>query len=156
MRGKVLEALAMGRPVVTTSLGAEGLGATAGQHLLVADDAPRFAAAVRRALDDQELARALGAAGRRLVETCFDWNAIAAAHDQIYEAALAVPPAPPPPPLERAALLHRTLGRAGWAPDSPKPLDAANRPLFHVRPERSLILVRSAACHWHAHGLRSA
>jgi glycosyltransferase involved in cell wall biosynthesis len=116
MRGKVLEALAMGRPVVTTSLGAEGLGATAGQHLLVADDAPRFAAAVRRALDDQELARALGAAGRRLVETCFDWNAIAAAHDQIYEAALAVPPAPPPPPLERAALLHRTLGRAGWAP----------------------------------------
>ena len=69
MRGKVLEALAMARPVVTTSLGAEGLGATQGHHLLVADGAEAFAAAIGRVLDDAELAAALGGAGRALVTT---------------------------------------------------------------------------------------
>jgi glycosyltransferase involved in cell wall biosynthesis len=84
MRGKVLEALAMARPVVTTSIGAEGLGATPGRHLLVADDAAAFAAAVRRILDDGALARQLGGEGRALVESRFDWDVVAAAHDEIY------------------------------------------------------------------------
>src|SRR5262249_21666824 len=52
MRGKVLEALAMGRPVVTTSVGAEGLGAVSGQHLVIADGAADVSAGVRRLLDD--------------------------------------------------------------------------------------------------------
>jgi glycosyltransferase involved in cell wall biosynthesis len=115
MRGKVLEALAMSRPVVTTSVGAEGLGATPGTNLLVADDAAGFADSVRRVLDDASLAARLGAAGRSLVETRFDWDTIATAHDAIYEAALGAP-RPLAPPLERAARLRATLGRAGWAP----------------------------------------
>jgi glycosyltransferase involved in cell wall biosynthesis len=85
MRGKVLEALAMGRPVVTTRLGAEGLGATPGRELLVAEGADEIAAAVRRVLDDTSLATALGAAGRALAVARFDWDAIAAAHEAIYE-----------------------------------------------------------------------
>jgi len=91
MRGKVLEALAMGRPVVTTSVGAEGLGAESGRHLLIADGAEDFAAAIRRVLADSSLAGRLGAEGRSLVETSFDWDVLAAAHEKIYEGVLRNP-----------------------------------------------------------------
>jgi len=116
MRGKVLEALALGRPVVTTSLGAEGLGATPGRHLLVADGAAEFAAAVRRILDDPAFAAALGAEGRALVEARFDWDAIAAAHDEIYDVVLRDPPSAEPRPLARSDWLAPLAGRLGWAP----------------------------------------
>src|SRR5262249_13653385 len=76
-RGKVLDALAMGRPVVTTTIGAEGLGAVPGRDLLIADDAAAFADAVDRLLTDAALAARIGAAGRVLAETRFDWDAIA-------------------------------------------------------------------------------
>jgi hypothetical protein len=116
MRGKVLEALAMGAPVVTTRLGAEGLGAVSGEHLLLADGAPAFAAAVRRLLDDPALADRLGAAGRRLVTERFDWDVIAAAHDRIYDAVLRDPGPAPEPLRESGALLRRTLGRLHRVP----------------------------------------
>ena len=54
-KGKVGEALAHGLPVVTTSIGAEGMGFTAGEELLVADTPHEFAAAVARAYRDREL-----------------------------------------------------------------------------------------------------
>jgi glycosyltransferase involved in cell wall biosynthesis len=119
MRGKVLEALGMGRPVVATTLGAEGLGAVAGRHLLVADDAAAFAAALRGLLDDPARAARIGAAGRQLVESRFDWDAIAAGHDEIYERVLGSPGPPPrvPDPAvarsERLARIARHLGRRG-------------------------------------------
>jgi len=91
MRGKVLEALAMGRPVVTTSVGAEGLGAESGRHLIVADGAEDFAAAVRRVLADSSLAGRLGAEGRSLAEARFNWDRIAAAYEGIYEEILRNP-----------------------------------------------------------------
>jgi polysaccharide biosynthesis protein PslH len=50
-RLKILEAIAYGRPVISTSLGAEGLPVVAGEHFLVADDADRFASAVLRLAD---------------------------------------------------------------------------------------------------------
>jgi len=91
MRGKVLEALGMGRPVVTTPVGAEGLGAVPGRDLLVADGAADFAAALRALLDDPALAARLGAGGRALAAARFDWDVVADAHDAIYERALAGP-----------------------------------------------------------------
>ncbi|HEV7126425.1 MAG TPA: glycosyltransferase [Ktedonobacterales bacterium] len=73
-RLKILEALAMGKAVVTTSLGCEGLDVTPGEHLLVADAPGPFADAVVSLLrDDGERAR-LGAAGRALVERGYSWN----------------------------------------------------------------------------------
>ena len=106
MRGKVLEALAMGRPVVTTPLGAEGLGASPGTHLFVADGADALAAMTRRLLDDAALAVRIGGAGRAFVEERFDWDAIAAAHEEIYERVLTSAGAPAAangrPALERA------------------------------------------------------
>lgn len=77
-RLKILEAMAMGRPVVSTTIGAEGIEAVDGQDLLRADGAEAFAAAVRRVLDDGDLARRLGAGGRALVERRYGWTAIAA------------------------------------------------------------------------------
>lgn len=74
-RLKILEALAMGKAVVSTSLGAEGLDVVPGRDLLIADDPETFAAAIRRLLDDPDLARRMGAAGRRAVEARYGWGA---------------------------------------------------------------------------------
>ena len=72
-RLKIVEAMAMGKPVVSTSLGAEGLVATPGRDLLIADDPAAFAAAVRQVLDQPGLAASLGRAGRALVEERYSW-----------------------------------------------------------------------------------
>jgi glycosyltransferase involved in cell wall biosynthesis len=56
-RLKTLEAMALARPVVSTTIGAEGLEAEPGRHLLVADGAEAFAAAVVRLLLSQQLRR---------------------------------------------------------------------------------------------------
>jgi glycosyltransferase involved in cell wall biosynthesis len=112
MRGKVLEALAMARPVVTTRIGAEGLGAESWKHLAIADGAADVAGAAQRLLDDPALAVRLGNAGRQLVCTQFDWDVVAAGHDAIYERVLASNPRgarPAPPPSPRSRLLR------GWA-----------------------------------------
>jgi glycosyltransferase involved in cell wall biosynthesis len=74
-RLKILEAWAAGRAVVSTSLGAEGLPAQDGEHLLLADSPEQFAAAVSSLLDSPERRRMLGCAGRRLLEQKFTWPA---------------------------------------------------------------------------------
>lgn len=73
-RLKIIEAWAAGLPVVSTSLGAEGLPARDGDTLLLADKAPDFAAAVSRLLASPALCQALGARGRMLVEQQFTWE----------------------------------------------------------------------------------
>jgi glycosyltransferase involved in cell wall biosynthesis len=84
-QSKVMEAAACGTPVVVSRKAASSLQAVEGEHLLVADDAATFAQHVVRLLDDPELQRRLGAAGRRYVETHHDWNTIAAQLESIYE-----------------------------------------------------------------------
>jgi polysaccharide biosynthesis protein PslH len=81
-RFKILEAMAMGRPVVSTALGAEGIDARPERELLLADDAAGLAAAVQRVLDDPALARALGEAGRTLVQQRYSWDAAAGTLEQ--------------------------------------------------------------------------
>jgi glycosyltransferase involved in cell wall biosynthesis len=75
-RLKILEALALERPVVTTSVGTEGLDLEHGRELLVADDARTFAECVRDVLSDPVLAGRLGRAGRAAVVATYDWVAI--------------------------------------------------------------------------------
>ena len=72
-RFKILEAWAAARAVVSTSLGAEGLGAKHEQHLLIADSPAAFAEATLRLLDDPALRRRLGEAGRQLYLDRFTW-----------------------------------------------------------------------------------
>jgi len=87
-RLKVLEAMAMAAPVVSTSLGAEGIAVTSGREVLLADTAEALAAEVIRVLRDDGLAAELGAAGRRLIETSYDWRASARALEALYRRAI--------------------------------------------------------------------
>ena len=73
-RLKILEAWAAGLPVVSTTLGAEGLGARDGESLLLADGGHAFAEAVSRLLASMDLRQRVGAAGRRLLEKEFTWE----------------------------------------------------------------------------------
>lgn len=75
-RLKILEAMALGRPVVTTSAGCEGLGVAGGRHLIVADGPDAFADATVRLLSNRALGRRLAACARNLVEGVYDWDAI--------------------------------------------------------------------------------
>ena len=74
-RVKILEAWAAGAPVVSTTLGAEGLEAVPGEHLLIADDPTEFAETVSALLASEPLRRRIGAAGRLLYEQKFTWQA---------------------------------------------------------------------------------
>jgi glycosyltransferase involved in cell wall biosynthesis len=73
-RLKILEAMAMRKAVVSTSLGCEGLSAVPGKHLIVADQPEVFAQAVIELLKNPEKRRALGTAGRALVESAYSWE----------------------------------------------------------------------------------
>jgi len=74
-RFKILEAWAAGLPVVSTTVGAEGLPALDGHNLLLADGAAAFAEAVTRLLKCSSLRHSLGSAGRLLLEKEFTWDA---------------------------------------------------------------------------------
>jgi glycosyltransferase involved in cell wall biosynthesis len=73
-RLKILEAWAAGLPVVSTTIGAEGLRARDSEHLLLADGAAAFTRAVTRLLACSDLREKLGSAGRLLLEREFTWE----------------------------------------------------------------------------------
>jgi glycosyltransferase involved in cell wall biosynthesis len=76
-RLKIVEALAAGRPVISTSIGAEGLDLTSGRELVLADTPAAFAAAIDEVVTDPALAERLGATGRREMIARYDWSSIA-------------------------------------------------------------------------------
>lgn len=73
-RLKILEALDAGRPVVATTIGAEGLESLIGRGIVIADDPARFAAEVVTFLGDPARAAAVGAAGNAAVREQFSWD----------------------------------------------------------------------------------
>ncbi len=85
-RFKLLEAMALARPVVSTRLGAEGFEVVSGRELLGADRPDEFSAAVLRVLNDLELAERLGTAGRDFVRRSFTWDAILPRLDAVHAA----------------------------------------------------------------------
>jgi glycosyltransferase involved in cell wall biosynthesis len=90
---KILEALAAGTPVVTTSAGNAGIGGVSGQHLWVADDAPTFAHRVVQLLRGDDWER-LADHGRRLVATEFTWQRCAETLERFIEEAASTRHAP--------------------------------------------------------------
>jgi polysaccharide biosynthesis protein PslH len=76
-RLKIVEAMAMSKPIVSTTIGAEGIDVVHEKHLLIADEPAQFAAAVGRVLDDASLAARLGEEGRALVTARYSWEAAA-------------------------------------------------------------------------------
>ena len=87
-RLKILEGMAMELPVVSTAVGAEGLPLTPGEHILLADGAADFAAAVLTLLDDPEAARALGQRGAAQVRTHHGWDRAAERFSELCDAAV--------------------------------------------------------------------
>jgi sugar transferase (PEP-CTERM/EpsH1 system associated) len=83
-RFKILEALAMGKAVVSTSVGSEGIAVTSGHELLIADSPREFADQVIRALEGDELRLRLGLLGRRLVEDRYSWDATCRRLEDVY------------------------------------------------------------------------
>ena len=84
IKNKVLEALAMQRPVVAASLAVEGLAADVGRDLVVADGPHGVARAVADLLADEPRADAVAAAGRQLVERRYSWRAAADRYAALY------------------------------------------------------------------------
>jgi sugar transferase (PEP-CTERM/EpsH1 system associated) len=93
-RLKIFEAMAMGLPVVSTAVGAEGLPLVPGEHVLIADDAARFAAEVVGLLRNPEARAQIGDAGQRLVAERYDWSAVFGHLERALEAASGRRPEP--------------------------------------------------------------
>jgi glycosyltransferase involved in cell wall biosynthesis len=75
-RIKILESLALGTPVVSTTIGAEGLDLVPGRDIVIADTAQSFADSVVALLQDRSRQEALAAAGRRIVSDYYTWDRI--------------------------------------------------------------------------------
>ena len=88
-RLKILEALAMGRPVVATTLASEGLETVAGKHLMIANQAADFADQIVHLLENQAERRRLGQAGREFVERRHDWKTVVSMLEEVYAEMLA-------------------------------------------------------------------
>ena len=67
IRVKIIEAMSQGKAVVTTTVGAQGIGAVDGRHLLIADTPERFATQIRRCVDDPAFRQAVGANARQFI-----------------------------------------------------------------------------------------
>lgn len=88
-RLKILEAMALGRPVVSTTIGCEGLDVVDGEHILIADSPELFAEKTVRLLTDPQLYRHITTNGRKLVEAHYDWDQIADKLMNVYTEILA-------------------------------------------------------------------
>lgn len=83
-RLKLLEAMAMGKPVVATTLGAEGYPFTPGRELLLADTPADFASAIIMLLRSPHMRLKLGRSAREFVEQHYDWRSIVPLVERVY------------------------------------------------------------------------
>jgi glycosyltransferase involved in cell wall biosynthesis len=86
MRVKIVDGWRWGLPIVSTTIGAEGIRYRDGENILIADSAEDFSKAVVRVLSEPDLAQRLRQNGRRWVEEHYDWQKIYSAWDAIYNA----------------------------------------------------------------------
>jgi len=113
-RLKIYEAMAMEKPIISTTVGAEGLPVSDGVDLLLADTPAAFAGAIVRVLRDEAFARQLGARAAGIVREQFGWNKVAASFAEICERVVA----------QRAQDFARG-GRKMMAAESPVEIGAA-------------------------------
>lgn len=109
-KNKVLEAMSIGTPVVSTSLGTEGIEAQPGHHMLVADTPKEFARHVCDIAQDAELRTRLARQARRLIEQKYDWNLVVQPLERMIESF--------EPPRARFSILKRAERQL--APDEAK------------------------------------
>ena len=85
MRVRILEGFARAMPMVTTTVGLEGIDAQSGVDILVEDTDDAFAKAAIELLDNPTLQIQLAENGRRLAETQYDWQAVLETLGSLYE-----------------------------------------------------------------------
>ena len=118
-RLKILESFAAGIPVVSTTLGAEGINATDRQHILLADRAMDFALAIERLLANESLHASIATAAAELVREQYDWKFVAQRVRDGYRQLLAT----------RKSLRHSEDSRARTSRrDAPDPVGDETRP----------------------------
>jgi polysaccharide biosynthesis protein PslH len=88
MRVKIIEAMALGRPVISTRLGAEGIRYTPGENLLTADTAQEFVERIEKCIHDPGLRNAMGRSARSLVEREYSSSTLASGLTQFYNTLL--------------------------------------------------------------------
>jgi len=84
MRVKILDAWNWGIPIVSTTIGAEGIAAVDQENILIADTPQAFAQATIRLLQERDLANKLVKNGRHTLKTQYDWQTVYRAWDKIY------------------------------------------------------------------------
>lgn len=84
-RLKILEAMALGVPVVSTAVGCEGIGAEKNKDIIIADTPQEFADGIKAVLKDKSLRNSLSKNGRYLVEQKYHWKKIIARLENIYK-----------------------------------------------------------------------
>ncbi len=89
-RLKIYEAMAMEKPIISTTIGAEGLPVRDGEDLLLADTPEAFSDAVVRVVTNENVARELGARAARIVREQFGWDKVSASFAEICERARAM------------------------------------------------------------------
>ena len=87
-RLKIIEAAANGLPVVSTRIGAEGLGLSHRDHYLATERVDQMHVAILDAIRDYEACRAMAARAREFVETRHDWDVLARKQAAVWRAAL--------------------------------------------------------------------
>ena len=85
MRVKILDAWSWGLPIVSTTIGAEGINTAHDHDILIADTAPSFAQEVIRLLEAPQLGKMLARNGRRTVMEKYNWRVIYSAWDDVYQ-----------------------------------------------------------------------
>ena len=119
---KVLEAMAMGRAVVSTSSGCAGLGAEHGVNIWIADTAAAFAEGIATLLNDPPLRAKIAAAGRKHVEERFDWRSIGLRQRALFRELLGNPieirAASQDDLLAIASIQSASPEASQWAPES--------------------------------------
>lgn len=91
-RLKIVEAMAMGKAIVSTTLGAEGIEADPARDLFIADDPAAFANAVNRLLAEPDLATRIGQSARQLAVQRYAWSSAARALEDFYRRCLELGP----------------------------------------------------------------
>jgi polysaccharide biosynthesis protein PslH len=88
IKNKVLEAMAMAKPVVSTSIGVQGITMANKNDLMVTDDPDEFARQVINLLNDRQLRQIIGNNGRKLVTTRYSWETMADQLDDVFTEAV--------------------------------------------------------------------
>lgn len=82
---KILESMSSGTPVITTSLGNEGIGARDNEEIIICDKPEDFSSKTNLLLNDEYLSEKISRNGRKFIENNFDWKNISEKLNKVYE-----------------------------------------------------------------------